>query len=41
MHLDSGYDGKPSRDVLANHDMIGEIAKKESPVPSRSGNVGW
>ena len=37
MHLDSGYDGKPSRDVLAEHDMIGEIAKKGIPSPIQVG----
>lgn len=37
MHLDSGYDGKPSRDVLAAHDMIGEIAKKGIPSPIQVG----
>jgi transposase len=37
MHLDSGYDGKPSRDVLADHDMIGEIAKKGIPSPIQVG----
>lgn len=37
MHLDSGYDGKPSRDVLATHDMIGEIAKKGIPSPIQVG----
>jgi len=37
MHLDSGYDGQPSRDVLTNHDMIGEIAKKGIPSPIQVG----
>lgn len=37
MHLDSGYDGKPSRDVLTDHDMIGEIAKKGIPSPIQVG----
>lgn len=37
MHLDSGYDGKPSRDVLAEHHMVGEIAKKGIPSPIQAG----
>lgn len=37
MHLDSGYDGQPSRDVLAAHEMIGEIAKKGIPSPIQVG----
>jgi hypothetical protein len=37
MHLDSGYDGKPSRDVLAEHDLAGEIAKKGIPSPIQVG----
>jgi hypothetical protein len=37
MHLDSGYDGKPSRDVLAEHDLVGEIAKKGIPSPIQVG----
>jgi hypothetical protein len=37
MHLDSGYDGKPSRAVLAEHHMIGEIAKKGIPSPIQVG----
>ena len=37
MHLDSGYDGKPSRAVLAEHDLIGEIAKKGIPSPIQVG----
>jgi transposase len=37
MHLDSGYDGKPSRDVLADHNMIGEIAQKGIPSPIQIG----
>jgi hypothetical protein len=37
MHLDSGYDGKPSRAVLAEHDMLGEIAKKGVPSPIQAG----
>lgn len=28
VHLDSGYDGKPSRAVLAAHDLAGEIVPK-------------
>ena len=36
MHLDSGYDGQPSRDVLAAHEMVGEIAKKGIPMGQRS-----
>jgi hypothetical protein len=28
MHLDSGYDGRPVRDVLAAHKLIGEIVPK-------------
>jgi transposase len=37
MHLDSGYDGKPSRDVLADHGLVGEIAKKGIPSPIQVG----
>ena len=37
VHLDSGYDGQPSRDVLTDHDMIGEIAKKGIPSPIQVG----
>lgn len=37
MHLDSGYDGQPSRDVLAAHEMIDEIAKKGIPSPIQIG----
>lgn len=37
MHLDSGYDGQPSRDVLAAHHMVGEIAKKGIPSPIQVG----
>jgi hypothetical protein len=37
MHLDSGYDGKPSRTVLANHGLVGEIAKKGIPSPIQVG----
>lgn len=37
MHLDSGYDGKPSRDVLAEHDLAGEIATKGIPSPIQVG----
>jgi hypothetical protein len=37
MHLDSGYDGKPSRDVLATHHMVGEIATKGVPAPIQVG----
>jgi hypothetical protein len=37
MHLDSGYDGKPGRDVLAEHDLIGEIARKGIPSPIQVG----
>lgn len=37
MHLDSGYDGKPSRAVLAEQDMLGEIAKKGVPSPIQAG----
>jgi hypothetical protein len=37
MHLDSGYDGRPSRDVLAAHQMVGEIAKKGIPSPIQVG----
>ena len=36
MHLDSGYDGKPSR-LLAEHDLLGEIAKKGIPSPIQVG----
>jgi hypothetical protein len=37
MHLDSGYDGKPSRAVLVQHDLVGEIAKKGIPSPIQIG----
>ena len=37
MHLDSGYDGKPSRNVLADHGLVGEIAKKGIPSPLQVG----
>jgi hypothetical protein len=37
MHLDSGYDGKPSRTVLADHGLVGEIAKKGIPSPIQVG----
>lgn len=37
MHLDSGYDGKPSRVVLAEHGLVGEIAKKGIPSPIQVG----
>jgi hypothetical protein len=35
--LDSGYDGQPSRDVLTDHDLVGEIAKKGIPSPIQVG----
>lgn len=38
MHLDSGYDGKPSRAVLAEHGLVGEIAKKGVPRPGHAGS---
>lgn len=37
MHLDSGYDGKPGRTVLAEHDLLGKIAKKGTPSPIQVG----
>jgi hypothetical protein len=37
MHLDSGYDGKPSRNVLADHGLVGELAKKGIPSPIQVG----
>ncbi len=37
MHLDSGYDGTPSRAVLADHGLTGEIAKKGIPSPIQVG----
>jgi hypothetical protein len=37
MHLDSGYDGKPSRVVLVQHDLVGEIATKGIPSPIQAG----
>jgi transposase len=37
MHLDSGYDGQPSRDVLAAHELVAEIAKKGIPSPIQVG----
>ncbi|GAA1961877.1 hypothetical protein GCM10009838_18220 [Catenulispora subtropica] len=30
-HLDSAYDGKPSRKVLCDHDLVGQIAAKGLP----------
>jgi transposase len=38
VHLDSAYDGNPSREVLNNHDLIGEIAKKGVPALIQVGN---
>lgn len=37
LHLDSGYDGAPSRTVLAEHGMLGEIATKGVPTPIQIG----
>lgn len=37
MHLDSGYDGQPSREVLVACDMVGEIATKGIPTPIQAG----
>lgn len=37
MHLDSGYDGNPSRAVVAEHALVGEIAKKGLPSPIQIG----
>lgn len=40
MHLDSGYDGQPSRDVLAAPRWSARSPRRESPVPFRSANAG-
>ncbi|MFM9456728.1 IS5 family transposase [Streptomyces europaeiscabiei] len=37
VHLDSAYDGKPSRRILDDHDLIGEIARKGVPAPIQVG----
>ena len=38
MHLDSGYDGKPSRTVLADHGLVGDhVAAKGIPSPIQVG----
>ena len=37
MPLDSAYDGQPSRRVLADHALVGEIATKGVPAPVQVG----
>lgn len=37
VHLDSAYDGKPSRKVLSDHDLVGQIAAKGVPAPIQVG----
>ncbi|MEU9033057.1 IS5 family transposase [Streptomyces sp. NPDC048383] len=37
VHLDSAYDGKPSRRILDDHGLIGEIARKGVPAPIQVG----
>jgi hypothetical protein len=37
VHLDSAYDGKPSRRVLDDHALVGEIAAKGVPAPIQVG----
>ena len=37
VHLDSAYDGKPSRQVLADHTLVSEIATKGVPAPVQVG----
>jgi transposase len=37
VHLDSAYDGKPSRQVLDEHALVGEIATKGVPAPVQVG----
>ncbi len=37
VHLDSAYDGQPSRDVLGDHDLVGQIATKGVPAPIQVG----
>ncbi|MFB7225164.1 IS5 family transposase [Streptomyces sp. NPDC056227] len=37
IHLDSAYNGKPSRRVLDNHSLIGEITVKGIPAPIQVG----
>lgn len=37
VHLDSAYDGKPSRKVLCDHDLVGQIAAKALPAPIQVG----
>jgi IS5 family transposase len=37
VHLDSAYDGKPSRRVLAEQGLTGKIARKGVPAPIQVG----
>lgn len=37
IHLDSAYDGKPSRKVLDDHHLVGQIAAKGVPAPIQVG----
>jgi transposase len=37
VHLDSAYDGKPSRGVLEDHALVGEIASQGVPAPVQAG----
>jgi transposase len=33
VHLDAGYDGQPTRDLLVDRGMTGQIAAKGTPAP--------
>lgn len=37
VHLDSAYDGKSCRQILHDHDLVGEIATKGVPAPIQVG----
>lgn len=37
IHLDSAYDGKPSRKILDDHHLVGQIAAKGVPAPIQVG----
>jgi transposase len=37
VHLDSAYDGKPSRQALDDHALVGEIARRGVPAPVQVG----
>ena len=40
VHLDAGYDWKPCRDELAARGLVGRIARRGQPAPSRSAAAG-